>query len=274
MNTGRGMRVRLTAASALLLGAIVVAGAEGAKLTTRSASTTIAPGETGGKAATCKRGTKAISGGWRSEAEGGPFAFAIDSVGVGKRRWRARQWNLGVAGDVSSTTYAYCRDQRLVTRTKRTTFSEDETRTVVARCPAGTKALSGGFDADRSDDGLLLVNSSRRAGRRAWAVTGHDYMGAVELAVKVNCHRGRALAKRQKTETIGSLAPGDDVVVAKCKRNRRVVAGGFHSGEGISKVGPYFAESRKQGKRKWRVKVGLIGELPITAYAYCERRGR
>jgi hypothetical protein len=50
------------------------------------------------------------------------------------------------------TSYAYCRDEKVKSRSRTASVDSCETETVEASCKPGTKALSGGFDAEPIDD--------------------------------------------------------------------------------------------------------------------------
>ena len=56
------------------------------------------------------------------------------------------------------------------------------TASATARCPAGTRAISGGYDPTNvfhpnGSGTALLVNTSRRLGPRAWKVTAYQLGG-------------------------------------------------------------------------------------------------
>jgi hypothetical protein len=106
-------------------------------------------------------------------------------------------------------------------------------------------------------------------GKRKWETTGFNYIQPDTLTAQVNCHEGRGLKTRSVTETTSSELTE---LIAKCKKSQRVVSGGFASDSIVSKGGPFYQESRKQGKRKWVVSVVAVGSVEITAYAYCEKK--
>src|SRR5918996_3436367 len=79
--------------------AVGIGVATGAKLKTKSASETISPGEYDLVTAKCKRGTKAVSGGFDSELDldaAATEAFIVHrSRAGGGRKWTSAGFNLG-----------------------------------------------------------------------------------------------------------------------------------------------------------------------------------
>jgi hypothetical protein len=62
----------------------------------------------------------------------------------GGRKWTSAAINIAPSpGEV--TSFAYCRDQKVKRRSEDASLGLNETDTVTARCPKGTKVLSGGF---------------------------------------------------------------------------------------------------------------------------------
>jgi hypothetical protein len=195
---------------------------------------------------------------------------------------------LNFGADNEFTALAYCRDQKLKTKSKSVEVGPissgvPTSGTVIAKCKQGTTAFSGGFDnPDFFVSGMggataVFTQESRKVGKRKWRVTGSN-AGSVagELAAQVNCHEGKGLETREKSETLDATSGPDQAeLVAKCKRGERVVSGGFRSDQAVFNLGEgeliLITESRKQGKRKWIVSATASGGTPaMTAYAYCE----
>jgi hypothetical protein len=266
--------------------AIGIGVASGAKLKTKSKSATAAAG--GGVAAPtakCKRGTKAVSGGFESgfALTKANVIFPFESRGLG-RSWTTAGVNGGTAAG-TLTSFAYCRDARLKDKSKSIDIAgavpgEIEPGTVKAKCPKGTKAFSGGFQGEFSGLSLpasfVIAYASRKLGKRRWSVSGAG-IGDVpaELTAHVKCGKGPALATRQATDEVGNGIIADtEEIVARCKRSQRVVSGGFASSVPLGAAGLFYA-SRKQGKRNWLVEVEAgpsLEDVDVTAYAYCEKK--
>jgi hypothetical protein len=215
--------------------------------------------------AACGQKGKAVSGGFAAE---GSVVIPDLSERTARREWTAAANNFG--GDPGSlTSYAYCRKEKVKSASDTEDVGEDETETATVRCQRGMKALSGGFDAEFDEDATVLPHVSRMTGKREWETTAFNYGDTGELTAQVNCRDGKGLKKVGVTETTSDLTTE---LVAKCERGYRVISGGFASETIIGKGGPFFQESRKQGKRKWVVSVLSIGGRQITAYAYCEKK--
>lgn len=266
-----GKGATIASVSAILVLSLVVGIASaakqgGKKLKTESATEQFdAMDEELSVTATCGQKGKAVSGGFAAE---GSVVIPDLSQRTARREWTAAANNFG--GDPGSlTSYAYCRKEKVKSATDTEDIAEDETETATARCPRGMKALSGGFVAEFDDDSTVLPHVSRMSGKREWETTAHNYANTDDLTAQVNCRDGKGLKKVAVTETTSSV---ETELVAKCERGRRVISGGFASDAIISKGGPFFQESRKQGKRKWVVSVFNIGSEQITAYAYCEKK--
>jgi hypothetical protein len=262
--------------------AIGLGVATGAKLKTRSASTTIGAQELDSVTAKCKKGTKAISGGFEVEfaSGGGPIMLPLESMKRGGRGWESRAANFG-SGAGELTSFAYCRDEKVKRRTEETTIDQLEVGTATAKCPTGTKAIAGGFAGPEIalgvDSSLILPFESRRSGKREWTVSAvnfDDFAGT--LTAQAVCHEGEGLKKKAVRTTAEDNGFYD--LVATCKRGSRPVSGGFDStlppqGEG----GPFVLSSHRQGKRHWAASFFVFYTDPIppatfTTYAYCEKK--
>jgi hypothetical protein len=240
----------------------------------------------GSATAKCKSGTRAVSGGFQGEfdadAMGTPLFLQFESRRQGKRRWTGSAYNAPpVEGDL--TTYAYCGEEKLKTKSRSVDVDgAPDSETATAKCPKGTKAVSGGFDnsdadLEAPDTTLILPHVSRKQGGRRWTVEGTN-LGDSEgtLTAYVNCRDGGSLkAKRKSTDL--EAGPGEVVIesaVAKCAKRLRVLSGGFEFDDEISGNGPIVLHSKKVGGRKWSTSavVGSTVETTLTTYAYCEEK--
>jgi hypothetical protein len=256
---------------------------KGAK--TRSETVIVEPIENGAATPTCKRGTKAVSGGFDSHYDpGGPLGFFEPNQlrRTGRREWAGAALNNSLE-DRDFTAYAYCRDQKLRARSARTSVAVGEVGSATAECKRGQKAFSGGFaiseyDGSDSSSPIVLVTRSLKQGKREWTVSaynlGNDF-GTTregELTAYVYCRQGKALRTGRVEETLG---PSEfDRAEAACKRSQRVVSGGFDLRSDFKTTRAFIMASRKVGKRSWRIAAlnGPTTTNPIVAYAYCERR--
>jgi hypothetical protein len=230
----------------------------------------------------CPKGTKAVSGGFKTEFFGVDLDFPFIPIEA-SRRTRSRGWtssgfNDGTAeGDL--TSFAYCRKQKLKAATDTVPAPVGEFVTATATCPAGTKIVSGGFEASPVDTvgttPVLYVSESRRASKRRWeasAFSNGNEEGELEAAAY--CAKEKKPKARHASTTLDSETPSASVI-AHCKRRERVVSGGFGSPDDSGEATPRFLASKRMGKRRWKVSAfyGNAGAtIQITAYAYCERK--
>ena len=269
----------LAVGAGVALCAAVAIGAGGTEpLETRSASTPIAGAESKSVRARCRRGSKAVSGGFQTNANASlrPI-FAYGSRPGGPRGWTASGFDFG-PDDGFVRSFAYCRPERFQTRSASVEVS-GVTGSVVARCPRGSRAISGGFDDpdfDGSTGRPVIAYQSRRAGKRRWRVVGQRVSPEIgELSAHVRCARAKAPKVARAQATLDPMASGATRIVARCKRGRRAISGGFESdapplpGKGSVVL---IRALRKLGQRRWMVSVAATGiETTVTAYAYCER---
>ncbi len=159
----------------------------------RSRTRSVLPGTVGSAVAECPPGTGATGGGFEGAVDltGGSAIVVLTSMRQSPRRWLVEAVNFGgAAGDL--TAYAYCRDPApgLLTRSKETGVSATQTTTFTVTCPAGGRAISGGFDGHPSVTGGDLQGAgavtSKRADRRtSWRTSA---VGVNEQAATVTAY--------------------------------------------------------------------------------------
>ena len=273
-----------------MLGAAALAFADDApRQGSRSNSKTVAELDRGTATARCKPGDSAISGGFRGEFDASevvsgnsPQLQVIESRLKPERGWASSAFNVGGTGDL--TTYVYCGPRGPSAASTSTTvdgtpfMGTTSTGGATARCPAGTKVISGGFDnpsfrvtGDYGTDTRLIPYLSRRSGPREWTVEAANFGGADgRLVAYAYCQD--VPAPRAKRQRATFTAPMDEVVagavVARCARGQRVLSGGFK----LTGPEPHLVASRRARRRGWKVTgaVGYPGQVTVTAYAYCE----
>jgi hypothetical protein len=253
--------------------------ANGAKsLKTKSQTVEVDPGENGTASPKCKQGTKAVSGGFEVEidiTDFAPFLLMTESRRTGGREWTSAAYNLSPeSGDL--TSFAYCRDQKLKTKSKTTEVDVGDLDSVTAKCKQGEKAFSGGFGVEEINTGgptpVFFPTASLKQGKRSWTASAYN-TGTDEgdLTAYVYCRKGKGVKTKQADET---LSAGEfDSVEARCSRKQRVVSGGFDLDSNWTTTGSYLFESLKVGKRGWEVAAfGLGDPHDLIAYAYCEKK--
>jgi hypothetical protein len=253
-----------------LLSAAALAPAKGIKISQDSEDFTVGAGAVGGDEADCG-GKRAVSGGFFGEFESGggvPAVIPLVSMRKSEPEWSSRALNIG-GGSGDATVYAYCAKKKKFPKLRQ--GSEDETLTapqvfdVTAECPGNRRAISGGFEIP---DSFTVVTTSMRSGRGSWTVEFRPVSSVVEVEAFVYCAKGVKL-KQRSSET--SLSSGEvDTEEARCKRNQRVVSGGFDTdSDGVNTVGIGSA-SRRAGKRAWEATANAgLDPQDLTVYAYC-----
>jgi hypothetical protein len=251
--------------------------ANGAKnLKTKSQTVEVDPGENGSATAKCRQGTKAVSGGFEAEFDAfAPFLLIEESRRTGGREWTSTAFgNSGSSGDL--TSFAYCRDQKLKTRSATTEVDPGDLDSVTARCRQGEKAFSGGFAAEEisppTTPGFYLTESFKQ-GKREWTVAAINIGNEPgDLSAYVHCRKGKGVKTKRAEET---LSPAEfDSAEARCSRKQRVVSGGFDLDVDWTTTGAWAMESQKVGKRGWEVAAQDAGGVAhdLIAYAYCEKK--
>jgi len=274
-----------------IVGAVLLALAAGAaialpgkQLKTSSETVSVAVDETGSAEARCKPGTKAVSGGFETEFRDPPVDFpfipAESSRRTGSRGWTSSGFNEGnAAGDL--TSFAYCRAQKVKAASETITIPVGQFDTTTATCPRGTKAFSGGFEAEPldtvGDTPALTVSESHRTGKRTWEASAFSNGNEPgDLAAYAYCREGgKKLKAKQASTTISSDTTESADIQARCKRRQRVVSGGFGSPDDSGEATPRFLTSSKRGKRAWGVEAfvgGTGAPIEFTIYAYCEKK--
>ena len=165
------------------------------------------------------------------------------------------------------------------------TVAGGTTGSVIAYCPRGTRAISGGFAApDFDNDGTATVRyGSMRTGKRNWQV---DAAGLSENAGRIVAHAycqkpPQGIRIVRATAPIGVQSVGSTSAV--CAPNEQAISGGFTApgfslGNGPN---PIVLSSYRSSRRSWYVqafnftfdqeRASQPGE--ISAYAFCRRRG-
>jgi hypothetical protein len=284
---------RRVAISVCILGtatlAIGIGVATGAKLKTKSASTTLSPDEFDSVTAKCKKGQRAISGGF----EAADFDPSEDRpvVNYASRKKGSRGWKASAVDWAdetrSMTAFAYCLKGEKLTKKKKTTTvpveaAEQGSATLEVKCKRGEKVVSGGYEIPDFE----VVNgnyefegyayASRKLGGRKWTVSALNYgEEPVTLDAFAYCREAGGVKAESETATIEEAAVG--AATASCERGQRVISGGFENTNfGPTGTDPQVVplSSAKTGQRSWTA-AGWNeggGAGTFTVYAYCEKK--
>jgi hypothetical protein len=163
----------------------------------------------------------------------------------------------------------------LKTKSKTVTVPGDTTTGATAKCKQHQVVVSGGFQAEHSENVFIFPHTAKSKGARKYTTLASnvgDESGT--WTAFAYCRSGERLEKRETSVTIPA-APGlfgvsTKTATAKCKQGTKVLSGGFE-GQAVNGafIQPY--ESRKDGGRKWTVSAGNYqgSSGTLTAYAFC-----
>jgi hypothetical protein len=252
--------------------AVAATGAvAGGALKLRRAEVPVAPGDTESATATCPKGFRAVSGGFKAPD---PTNLRISSRS-GRRGWTSMA-NVVPSSPDSGTVaaLAYGSDELPKLKTRSATTDDipyGPTGTVSARCPKGQEAVSGGFEAPASGTGFNQVHTigSRRIGKRTWQVTGQGAANSEHrLNAFVYCSKDKV---GLKARVASASALGELTKKARCKKGQEAISGGFEASiAGGNFVDP--RESRRAGRRGWAATMTSedeAGSVDLDVYAYC-----
>lgn len=148
-----------------------------------------------------------------------------------------------------------------------------KTKSATARCPSGTKLISGGFQRTNfRTPGGDYVTESRAVGSKAWRVSGRafgDFGG--ELTAMAYCVKGKG---KLLTEVSGSsaIAAGETgtATTPGCPKGRRLIAGGFSTNGSTNAF--YAGSSFNPNGTLSASSFGYFGPAPrLTAFGYCAK---
>lgn len=223
-------------ALALLASPAEAAKKGGAKLRTASASeVALGVGDPVAAVATCPKGTKVISGGFTTTAPalGSHWLNVYESQRISARAWRVAGVEI-YAGTDTLTTYAYCDATTPKLKVRSATAAippiPGSGGVVQAFCPAGTKALSGGFATEPGAlADLAMITRSIRAGGERWVVDATNLgPGARNLTAQAYCADVGKVAKLfEDAAVVGPQGSLFTATTPKCPKKTTARGGGF-----------------------------------------------
>jgi hypothetical protein len=245
-----------------------------------------ADGELVSAIATCPKRTRAIAGGFSAELHPVSVVF----VPYESRRITGRSWRIsaglnaqGSPEPAKLTAFAYClkMKRRPFEVPARRRLPGASTAAPAARCPRGTRLLSGGFGVSAPDltapAVFAIVYASARSAKRAWLSSFANSAGPTRIAsTYAYCVKGKhrkPLSKRVGTTALGPSA-GISLATATtspCPGGRRALSGGWFAGS-VAPGGflPLVYTSRRVG-RAWSASALQLGSATgsYQAVAYC-----
>jgi hypothetical protein len=235
------MKATLKAISLVLMAAALFAApaqAGQSKVAGQAATKTMVSGPIGTVRTvmvTCRRGTTAIWGGWRT-GDVGPVKGALgisESRRAGARQWRVTAQVVQASGSHPLQVLAFCSSgPQLPVAAHTTQLALTGSADAVggaAACPAHMRAVSGGFHFSPGLNASTFVSGSYRVRGHAWRTEVRGPAGSTtRLTATAYCGpraapvvRQESLGYRPDTFTIGGQG------TPACPRRRPPLSGGF-----------------------------------------------
>ena len=265
------LKTWIAVATAAAGGVVLLAGLASAagKISIASKSLPISKDGRAAGRAQCQGKQKALAGGFEligPESEAGYIRTT--------KRDKRRGWQVGINADLDAErvkVFAYCRnDQGLGNSSDSALLASGADEQIVAVCPQGTKAISGGTQTPFG--AAAYPYSSFRKDQRRWTTSWVSFDDNSPATATVVCRDGAGLQEVHKTKTVTDPVLDDrQTVVAECPAGTRVLSGGWESSEPVNKGVSFVGASRRAGKRKWKVAFNTGADQQMTAYAYCEQ---
>jgi hypothetical protein len=240
----------------------------GAKLTTKSATATLpADNATHTVTAKCAKGAKATGGGVQLSDDLDDYVEG--SYPAGKRQWTAAGARPDfLTGDSQLTALARClKGAKLKTESASITLPDDnDSHSVTAKCPRGTKVSGGGVQLSNDDFNIAEPNGSYPSSKREWTAVGEAYDPGIELIATARCLKKAKLIRRSESFDM----PDDNAthtVTAKCPKGTKTTGGGIELSEPYN---DYVQGSYPTGKREWTA-AGYDAGV-VTAHVVCLKK--
>jgi hypothetical protein len=269
-----GRWTALAAVAITLAGAAVAFGA-----VQRRGTTEVPPQSLGSATAKCAKGQVALAAGFASpgyDPSSGPPVARLASMPDGARGVKTTGFNFSPSDANRLDSYAYCgkRANPPEVRSNSVEVEPNSFESVVAECPAGSKAIAGGFGTEQ----IVVTLLSKRSGKRGWKVGGF-YINdsstepAVLTAYAYCKSPGSKFVVMSKDATVST---GIRTVEVQCPAGTKAAAGGFNGhfsvqGSDINAAGA-LSSKRADGGRGWSTEVVSAtapNQARITTYAYC-----
>jgi hypothetical protein len=263
--------------------------------------------------AACPKGKLAVGGGFDSPfvfSDGTPaaFNFVYESRPASERSWQVsavRADNGGTGPSAPTTAYADCRRAKLskkkpakkasaakskkgklkvseVSGSATTAAAALSQATATATCPAGTKALGGGFAWSPAPDlsgggagGLAILWASYRGDPRNWASSITEASGVARTVTSyAYCAAGLKVSETSATAPFPATGGAFNSTVAtspSCPKGLAQLSGGFNSTPPSNTTAAVLMTSSKPVGRAWQNSGSSINGQPgsLTSFGYC-----
>lgn len=152
----------------------------------------------------------------------------------------------------------------------------------VAKCPKGTRVISGGFatTAPALGSHWLAIHESQRISAKAWRVSAVEiYAGTDTLTAYAYCDGTTPKLKPHSATAVIPPIPGTgSVVQASCPAGTKALSGGFATEPGSAPDVALVSRSIRAGGDRWVVDATNVGAVPggrsLTAQVYCAAVGK
>jgi hypothetical protein len=250
----------------------------------KRANATIAPGEVGSATAKCDPGQVVLAGGFGASrfnprtSNGGPVA-RLESMPVSKSSFKTTGYNFNQSDPGTVFSYAYCghRSNPPTVASSDVQVEPNNIATTLAKCPEGSRAISGGFGTDQ----LVISLVSKRSGNRGWKVSGFNVSqtnkkGSAEatLTAYALCKSPGPKLTTESQDTTVSNGRLTTTHVA-CPDGAKAVSGGFDgnidaSSSQLTAAGA-LASKRFDQARGWTTNGISTSQdsATLTTYTYC-----
>jgi hypothetical protein len=254
----------------------------GAKLTTATASATAAgPATVATATATCPKGTRVVSGGYTTSVPALPSHWlnVFESQRVGPDKWRVSGAQ-SFGGSDTLTTYAYCQPFKgqIKARSAQVPLATTANASAVAQaiCPAGTKAISGGFstEAPTGTEASYVSRSIAAFGNR-WVADATRLEGSAPgtLNAHVYCADVQVKNRTANAAVVGPINAAHTATAPKCPKGKSARGGGFATSTPVSGLlnAALVYETRRAGAVWSNSAAASSGTTSITLQtgAYC-----
>jgi hypothetical protein len=154
--------------------------------------------------------------------------------------------------------------------------------TATATCPAGTKAVAGGYTASvPQGSGVgshwLNVYESQRVGQNAWRASGvEDFADPATdaLLVTAYCQKFGKVSVRSASTPLPDAGGQAATTQAACPAGKKLISGGFATRPEDMFGGNIITRSSALSKAAWQVGTTTLSGLQhgsTTAFAYCAK---
>lgn len=149
--------------------------------------------------------------------------------------------------------------------------------TATAACPAGTRAVGGGFAAPFAPGNALVVHDSFRSSPTTWTVSGTLVNGAGVVDAYAYCRKTKGHPITDVSTSIGFNETGEVHGISASCPSGKLIGGGFQATTIPGDEAVIFPTANQSDRKKtWSVGgvANQDGPRVLTAHAYCMAKVR